>query len=511
MKRAVSTVSSILLAATFVAVQSACSRDEPQDVLARAEDVHTEDHSENLHTEDHAPDDLDLATAGPGVIEVTGTFPGEVILNPDRMAHIVPRAAGIAREVTRSLGDYVEAGGILAWIESDQLAEAKLAFYAKHAELGCCQIELPRAREIHENTSRLLALLDGEPTPADIHALDGLEMGEHRGRLLTAYSEYLAAKKGLDRERGLFDKNISAESELIAAEAAFQKADAEFAAARDIARYQVQVAYSEAARLRQVAEFEAVAAEQRLRLKGVDDEVLEELLALVPKAASLKPCLCDDPNCKDNVIPSVMQSLGDQERLGWYALRAPFAGFITEKHLTLGEQVGDEQSVMTIADISRVWVRFNVYQKDLGVVKSGQTATVDLGAGLPSASGAITFVSPIVDKGTRTSQARVELDNSSGAFRPGLYATVHVDLGPVEAEVVIPRAAVQVLENEEVVFVEDDDGFHPVPVRLGRSDHERVTVLAGLDPGQRYVEHGAFELKARIVNNGIDPHAGHGH
>jgi cobalt-zinc-cadmium efflux system membrane fusion protein len=471
MNRAVSTISLILLAVTLVAVLSACSRDEPQAVLARAQDDHADDHAD-----DEALHDLELATAGPGVIEVTGTFPGEIILNPDRMAHIVPPAAGIVRDVTRSLGDSVQAGEILAWVESDQLAEAKLSFYAKHAELGCCQIELPRAREILENTNKLLTLLESEPTPADIHALDGLEMGEYRGRLLTAYSEYLAAKKGLERERGLFEKSISSESEFVTADAAFEKADASFSAARDIARYQVQIAYSETARLRQVAEFEAVAAQQRLRLKGVDDAVISELLALVPKTGSLEPCLCDDP-----------------------------------KHLTLGEQVGDEDGVMTIADISTVWVRFNVYQKDLGVVKSGQAVTVDLGNGLPSAQATISFVSPIVDTETRTSQARVELDNSGGDFRPGLYATVHVDLGAVPAEVVIPRDAVQILENEEVVFVEDDDGFDPVPVRLGRSDHERVTVLAGLEPGQRYVEHGAFELKARIVTNGIDPHAGHGH
>jgi multidrug efflux pump subunit AcrA (membrane-fusion protein) len=500
----------ILLAAFALAVQPACSRDEPQGVLARDHDVPDDEHvALTADRSDHL--DLGLATAGPGMIEVSAAFPGEVMLNPDRMAHIVPRAAGIVREVTRSLGDFVEAGEILAWIESDQLAEAKLAFYAKHAEVACCQIELPRAQEIFENTNKLLALLDKQPTSDELRQLDGLEMGEHRGRLLTAYSEYLAAKKGFEREDGLFAKNISSESEFIEAEAAFKKADAAFSAARDMARYQVLVAYSETARLRQVAEFEAVAAEQRLRLKGVSDETLSKLLALVPRTGSLEPCLCGDPNCADNKIPSVMKTLGEQERLGWYPLRAPFAGFITDKHLTLGEQVGDQESVMTIADLSSVWLRFNVYQKDLGVVKTGQAVTVDLGTGLPSARGTVTFVSPIVDKETRTAQARVELDNASGALRPGLYATVHVDVDPVAAPVLIPKAAVQVLDNEEVVFVETDDGFIPVPVRLGRSDDGRVTVLAGLEPGQRYVERGAFELKAQIVTSGIDAHAGHGH
>ena len=499
---------------------------DDQDDDARDDDGHLLDAQDDPDDHDHAADAADrieltpiqreriglrLATAGPGTIAVTGAFPGEVVLNPDRMAHIVPRASGIVREVNVSLGDQVEAGEILAWIESDELAEAKLAFYAKHAEVGCCQVELPRALEIFENTNRLLVLLEKEPSPAELQKIENLEMGAYRGKLLTAYSNHEAARKALHRERSLFEKNISSESEFIEAEAAFNRAQATFAAARDTTRYQVLIEYTEAARQRQVAEFEAVAAEQRLRLKGVDEAVLTGLLALVPQTAGLEPCLCDDPNCKDGEIPSIIDTLGEEKRLGWYALRAPFAGFITEKHLTLGEKINDEESVITIADTSSVWVRFNVYQKDLSLVKIGQSVDVDLGPGMPHTTGAVSYVSQIIDSETRTAHARVELENRDGTLRPGLYANVRVNVDSVEASVVIGRDALQVVDDENVVFVEDGDGFVPTPVRLGRSDRDRVAVLSGLAPGQRYVEQGAFELKAHIVTSGIDPHAGHGH
>jgi cobalt-zinc-cadmium efflux system membrane fusion protein len=489
--------------------------DDPDDNDDDAHDDHdheaTDANRVELTPDQRQRTDLRLATAGPGTIAVTGSFPGEVVLNPDRMAHIVPRAAGIVREVSVSLGDQVEAGEILAWIESDELAEAKLAFYAKHAEVGCCQVELPRALEIFENTNRLLLLLEHDPSPAQLQKIENLEMGEYRGKLLIAYSNFQAASKTLQRERALFEKNVSSESELIQAEAAFNRAQAAFAAARDTARYQVLIDYTEAAQKRQVAEFEAVAAEQRLRLMGADDSVMADLLALVPKTAGLEPCLCDDPNCKDGEIPSVIDTLGDEHRLGFYALRAPFTGFITEKHLTLGEKIGDEESVMTIADTSSVWVRFNVYQKDLSLADVGQAVEIDLGPAMPHIAGAVTYVSQIIDRETRTARARVELDNPHGTLRPGLYATVRVDVDSVPAPVVIPRNAVQVVDDENVVFVEDGDGFVPTPVHLGRSDRDRVIILSGLAPGQRYVEQGAFELKAHIVTSGIDPHAGHGH
>ena len=69
------------------------------------------------------------------------------------MAHIVPRASGIVREVLKSVGDRVKSGEILAWIVSAELAEAKVDYLSKLVELGCCRIDLTRAEDIHRNRS----------------------------------------------------------------------------------------------------------------------------------------------------------------------------------------------------------------------------------------------------------------------------------------------------------------------------------------------------------------------
>jgi len=453
---------------------------------------------------------LEVGVAGSGAIVSAATFPGEIILNPDRMAHVVPRATGIVREVARTLGDRVEAGEILAWIESDELAEAKLSFYAKWAEVGCCMIKLPRAKAIFENTAKLLALLKKEAPQKELRKLDGLEMGEWRGRLLTAYAEYLSSRQTYEREQHLRSKEIASGQELLEAETNYKKAREEFRAAMDTARYETLIAYGEAAQKRQVAEFEAVAAEKRLRLKGADDEVVTSLLRLVPKTSSLEPCLCDDPNCEEDKLPSVVETLGKDRRFAWFAIRAPFAGYVIEKHLTLGEKVNGDESAFSIADMSSVWVRFSVNQKNIELVKPGQIVRVSLG---PSGSreGRVTNLSPVVDDQTRSVQARVVLDNEDYSLRPGLYVRVRVAAKSQDAAVVIPRLAVQVLEETEVVFVEAGDGFDAVPVTLGAHDLERVVVTSGLRPEQRYVARGAFDLKAKIVTSGLGAHAGHGH
>ena len=440
---------------------------------------------------------LTLAVAGPGSVSVFGTYPGEIVLDPDRVVHVVPRVAGIVREVHKSLGDRVEAGEILAWIESDELAEAKLAYYAKQSEICGCMLRMPRAKEIFENVNRLLVLLEKEPDLEALKELEDLEMGQYRGQLLTAYADLAATRSAYEQEESLRGKKISSERERVQAKAAFEKAQAAFIAAKDTARYQVRLEYSDEAQKLQIAEVEAA--------------VVEKLRALVPRTEELEPCLCDDPDCKHGEIPSVLPELAKDEKFAWTPLRAPLSGFVIEKHLSLGEKADGEESVFAIADTSTVWVRFNVYQKDLASVRTGLTVRVTPGAGSASRDGVVSYVPPTLDEATRTAPARIVLENPDGSLRPGLYATVRVDVGAVRGAVVIPRAAVQIVDQKEVVFVEDGDGFVAEPVTLGPSDRKGVIVTSGLSAGQRFVLEGAFELKAKLATSGLGAHAGHGH
>jgi membrane fusion protein, heavy metal efflux system len=81
---------------------------------------------------------IDVAKAGPGKIQVNLTLPAEIVVNADRMAHIVPRLAGVVREVRKNLRDSVQAGEVMAVIDSRELAEAKAKYLAalKRMELA---------------------------------------------------------------------------------------------------------------------------------------------------------------------------------------------------------------------------------------------------------------------------------------------------------------------------------------------------------------------------------------
>jgi len=243
----------------------------------------------------------------------------------------------------------------------------------------------------------------------------------------------------------------------------------------------------------------------------VDEATIRELRELVPNSAGLKPCDCGDPECKEHAVPSLRRRLGDDRRFGWLPLTAPFSGVVIRKHLTLGERIDGEESVFEIADTSAVWVTFGVFQKDLPNVGPGQKATVEPTGGGESHAGRVGYVSPVLDPDSRTARGRLVLANPEGRLRPGLFVNVRVELPTVAAAVVVPRSAVQILDEKEVVFIEKGDGFEAVPVVLGSGDRHTVEVTRGLKAGQRYVKRGAFELKAKIATSGMGAHAGHGH
>ncbi len=446
-----------------------------------------------------------------GVVRQEIRVPGEIMLNSDRVAHVVPRAAGIVREVSKTLGDRVQAGEILAWIESDELAEAKLDFFAKESEVGCCELRLPRSREIFENVTRLTALLRKEGSAEEIRQLEGLEMGKYRGELLPAYAAYIAARTTHQREASLHAKEISSGQELLDAQTNLSKAQAEFQGALDSAVYATRLDYSEAAQARQVAVFNAVASEKRLRLKGVDGDVIAGLRALVPKMTGSVPCPCPDPACKEDKLPSVAETLGKEERFAWYALRAPIAGTVIEKHIVTGESLVKESELFTIADLSSVWVTMPVSQEAISLIKPDYPVTVHLPDGT-QAKARTDFIAAVIDSATRTALARATLPNPQGAFRPGTFVDIAI-LIPARAEtVIVPKASVQSVHDHPCVFVWNKGAFEMREVTTGYADANNIEILTGLNAGEAVASVNAFHLKAEVSSSGSAPGcSGHGH
>lgn len=463
--------------------------------------------------------DIETQTAGPGTIRRRITLPARIVINEDRAVHLVPRAPGIVRQVMVHIGDAVKAGQALAVLDSAELGAARIDYLAKLSELNCCSIALDRARAVHRNVRKLVALLATSPSLEELQEVAFEEVGEGHARLLSAYSEKRFAAAEYEREKRLFEQKVTSAAELNRAENAYKKAVARYVAARSGVAFSAWTDFVEARQSRREMTLKLKAARRTLHLLGLDHE---EIHALDTRAADFtntaEPCDCGNPNCKTCGAAGGTKTVSapgdtgiDEQTLGHYTLRAPFDGMIIEKHIVRGEKLDGSTDVFTIADLSTVWVDLSVYQKDLAYIRAGQAVRIAPGKGIPPADGRIAVVFPLVDNTTRTGTARLVLPNPAGRYRPGLFADASIEAGSVDVPVTVPANAVQEIESETVVFVPAGEGFTPAIVTTGRRSGSRVEIVSGLHPGDRYVSRGAFHLKAEIVTSGLGAHAGHGH
>jgi len=181
-----------------------------------------------------------------------------------------------------------------------------------------------------------------------------------------------------------------------------------------------------------------------------------------------------------------------------YELRSPSDGVITDKHVVQGELLNDESQPFVIANLDQVWVNLTVYQKDLEKIQTGQQVQVISGYGIPDVDSVIDYISPKVSEETRSASARIVIDNKDQKWRPGLFVSVVVTFSDFTSDIVIPKTAIETIDNQSVVFIKNEEGFEPHPVKLGRSDTTHVEVLDGLHKGEQYVIKNAFVLKAQM-------------
>jgi multidrug efflux pump subunit AcrA (membrane-fusion protein) len=175
-------------------------------------------------------------------------------------------------------------------------------------------------------------------------------------------------------------------------------------------------------------------------------------------------------------------------------LTAPVSGYVTGKSVFEGQQVQPGMDLLTVTDLSRVWVEADFFEYESRDLRLGAKASValpyDPGTHL---TGRLAFVYPNVDPQTRTVKARLEFANPGLALKPGMYVDVTPDLGTRDG-VVIPDSAVIDTGVRQVVFVQKGESFEPRQVQVGeRADGEAV-VLSGVTEGERVAVRANFLL-----------------
>jgi membrane fusion protein, heavy metal efflux system len=279
--------------------------------------------------------------------------------------------------------------------------------------------------------------------------LESVALGE-------AQSQYLEARGALERARRAAERAESLRQEQIASEKEWLLARQEHEAAEIRAR---------AARERLV----------RLGLSGAEVEALP--------------------------------SRGSSAGRGALVLRAPAAGVVLEMHAVPGELVRPDQAVLTVGDLSELWLWADLYEDQLGRVVASEKGGLRAGVTVKAYPGevfpgSVDFVGPTMDERTRTVKVRIAVKNPQGRLRAGMFAAVLLYLPGDEEALALPRAAVLADEGRSFVFVHrQGEYFMRRPVETGRASVDWVEVRTGLAGGETVVVDGAFLLKSDVLRS----------
>ena len=184
---------------------------------------------------------------------------------------------------------------------------------------------------------------------------------------------------------------------------------------------------------------------------------------------------------------------------------APIAGVVTARSANPGQVVAMGQELFVVTDLGTVWLVGDLYEQDFATVRIGSGATVTTAADPGSAfRGRVSYIDPRVDPQTRTAKVRVEVSNPGGRLRLGMYVNMVFAGAGGRRQVVVPRAAVQTMGDQSIVFlpVAGEEGkFLRRKVRLGPAAGDSQVVLEGLRPGDTVVTEGSFLLRAEAAKS----------
>ena len=181
------------------------------------------------------------------------------------------------------------------------------------------------------------------------------------------------------------------------------------------------------------------------------------------------------------------------ERLPVYA---EASGTVAGLAVREGDYVKPGTPIMRLQSYARVWVIASIPEADLALVTAGQTVSLDFPSALEAAEqGTVDYIYPTIDPRTRTADVRIEVDNTSGALRPGAYADIQFSLGAGVPRLSVPtEALLRDSRGEHVIVALGDGRFAGRTVQTGVAGGGRTEILSGLGAGERVVVSGQFML-----------------
>lgn len=213
----------------------------------------------------------------------------------------------------------------------------------------------------------------------------------------------------------------------------------------------------------------------RLRTLGIPDTLLQRL---------------DRSTLTSNLLP----------------MYAPFDGVVINRDIVIGEVVSPSTPQFVLADLRHLWILLHVRLEDAHKLKEDQEVIFHLdGADRDAPPARITFISPEVDKATRTVVAQADVPNPQGDLRPRTFGSARILVGKNE-RLTVPNDALQFDGSSHVIFVRGSSPteFQPVRVQLGPRHDDFTEILSGIEAGQHVAAAGSHVLLSAMLKERIE-------
>jgi len=196
----------------------------------------------------------------------------------------------------------------------------------------------------------------------------------------------------------------------------------------------------------------------------------------------------------------VLATIESNQSLNRYVLKAPLDGIITARNVSAGE-LAAEQVLFTVANFENLWAEFQVFPSQMQQVSEGQAIQILSAQQNVIAQSEIKHLIPDSD-GEPVMIARAPLLQSDQSWSLGSLLEAKVITEKIKVPLVVRNQALQSFRDWQVVFIQVGDEYEIRPLELGKSDGEVTEVLAGLNPGDRYVVENSYLIKADLEKSG---------
>lgn len=186
-----------------------------------------------------------------------------------------------------------------------------------------------------------------------------------------------------------------------------------------------------------------------------------------------------------------------------FSVYADKSGIVINKKVNQGDYIKQGTVLYEVADLSSLWVLFDVYESDLSFVKKGDEVEYTIQS-FPGEmfKGKVSFIDPVINPKTRVAKARINISNKGGRFKPEMFVSgiLQNALKGAKPSIVIPKTAVMWTGEKSVVYVKTSEqkgvSFQLREVLLGASLGDSFIINKGLEEGEEIAVNGTFSIDA---------------